>query len=98
KGMLTAGLGGGAFEMFAVRQWVPARPVGADANAQSKWVTIEAKGDRRNIKAAARYKVRATLSGSNVTLHVNDVLVITARIPSLLGKGRTTGFGGLHLH
>jgi len=76
KGQVTAGLGGG-WSMFSIREWLPS----ASSAEQSRWVTFDASGDRRNLKPGKSYHLEAQLLGSRVSLSVDGVAVASARLP-----------------
>src|SRR5205085_3704910 len=70
KNMLTAGLGGGTY-MFSVRFYNEA------AITQSKWTEYRGGGSWRSIEPGRRYSVAAALSGSQVALAIDGVVVLT---------------------
>jgi hypothetical protein len=92
KGFIAAGLGGHNLGMFVIREWIPIPPKGTGGTeVQPRWVNHEITGDRANLKANTRYRLRASMTGSRVTLHVNDVHVASAQLSSVLAPGRQTG-------
>lgn len=73
RGFLVAGLGGLAWAMFDIRDFRP----GA---VEPVWTTHGVAGARENLKPGRSYKLKATVSGSLVTLHVDDVHVLSATL------------------
>src|ERR1051325_9462733 len=65
---VVAGIGG-AQRMFAIRQ--------SDGGT---WRDLGFAGDRANLRPNENYHLRATLRGSRVTLHINDVHVLTNQL------------------
>jgi len=65
---LTAGLGGQGVN-YSIRYFL------------DKWIPINLKGERSNLKNGVQYHVKATLTGSKITLSVDEIDVATAQFP-----------------
>ena len=87
RGMLTAGLGGN-WQMFSIREWLPAS---APQQTTSDWKPYEIVGDRANLKANVPYDISISLIGSNISLDVDGVQVITATLPTPNNQPRQVG-------
>jgi hypothetical protein len=77
QSFLLAGLGGNSWAMFDIRGFRPAL-------AEPAWTNYGVAGARENLKAGRPYKVKATVSGSLVTLRVDEVHVLSATLPYAL--------------
>jgi hypothetical protein len=80
---LLAGLGGVPGAMFDIRGFRPTQ-----TQVEPAWTTFGASGARENLKAGRPYKVRAVISGSVITLHVDEVHVLTAVLPFSLQESQ----------
>jgi len=74
RAFLIAGLGGLPWAMFDIRDFRP------DIVA-SPWTTYAVAGARENLKPGTPYQLKATVSGSLITLHADDVHVLSATLP-----------------
>jgi hypothetical protein len=81
QGFLLAGLGGVPGTMFDIRAF-------RSAPVEPAWTTLGVSGTRENLKAGRSYRIRADVSGSIVTLHVDEVHVLTAILPSPLPESQ----------
>ncbi len=94
KGFVIAGLGGLGWAMFDIRDFRP-------GVTDTTWMTYAAGGDRQNLKPGRAYRLRATVIGSLVTLHVDDVHVLSATLPYSLHESQVgfwcMGDHGIHL-
>jgi hypothetical protein len=77
RAFLLAGLGGLPWAMFDIRDFRP-------GVIDPPWTNHGAAGARENLKGGRPYKVKATVSGSLVSLHVDDVHVLSATLPYAL--------------
>lgn len=74
RGFLVAGLGGVPGTMFDIRDF---RPGAFDP----PWRVHAVTGTRENLKPGRPYRLKLTVAGSLVTLHVDDVHVLSATLP-----------------
>lgn len=75
RNVITAGLG--RMAMYAI---------GGNLDGGS-WRVIASTGDRANLEAGRKYRLRATFIGSRVALHVDDVEVLSANLPRAIPPG-----------
>ena len=74
RGFLIAGLGGLPLAMFDIRDFRP-------GIVAPPWTTHAVAGARENLRPGTPYKLRATVSGSLVALHADDVHILSATLP-----------------
>jgi len=84
---ISTGLGGSR-AMFSIREWKPAGSVQQTGGA---WQNHRLTGDRANIKPDRTYEIAATVNGSEVTLEVDGVQVITANVPAINAQPHQVG-------
>lgn len=77
RGFLLAGLGGVRWGMFDIRDFRP-------GIVEVPWTIHAVTGVRENLKPNTPYRLRARVSGSLATLHVDDVHVLSATLPYVL--------------
>lgn len=78
---LIAGLGGFPWAMFDIRDYRP-------GVVDQAWRTHAVAGSRENLKPGKPYKLKATVAGSLINLHVDDVHVLSATLPYSLQENQ----------
>ena len=95
RGFISAGINGSDFAFFSIRQWFPGAQAGAQGSQapseQPRWIPFALGGDRGFLRKGRSYSIEASIRGSRVSLHIDDVHVATASIRDYANKSRQVG-------
>lgn len=89
--LISAGIGGWPSGMFDIREWIPGGQQKTGATESGRWIFYTSTGDRNNLKADVPYKLEVMLSGSRVTLYINEVQVAVANLQTPLSQPKPVG-------
>jgi hypothetical protein len=91
RGFISAGINGSDYALFSIRQWFPGTQGSQAPTEQPRWIPFSLGGDRGFLRKGRPYAIEASIRGSRVSLHIDDVLVATTSIRDYTNKSRQVG-------